>query len=219
MTREWNEKKNPLILGIVVSTHLLSYGTWLFICSPYTYHRWVEISFWHVVYYFCVTSLYRANTKNPGFVEANQEDVIRIWESLKQHQIPKGYCPTCLGSRPLRSKHCSKCGRCVHRFDVSLKLEKHIFDFLLQHHCPWVNNCVGANNYKDFIIFSFTLAAILFAILRFCLLCTHALLPFLFSHFSLRFESFRGWVQLWYLAQFFQDVSRVSVHILSWNLG
>jgi hypothetical protein len=47
-------------------------------------------------------------------------------------------CTTCRIVRPPNTSHCSTCGACV---------------LVMDHHCPWVGNCIGARNHLPFFLF------------------------------------------------------------------
>lgn len=50
----------------------------------------------------------------------------------------KQVCVVCRAKKRMRSHHCKECGRCVERSD---------------HHCPWIDNCVGFGNQRSFYCF------------------------------------------------------------------
>lgn len=82
----------------------------------------------------CLLFLAITVLSDPGYIKNDQVDFIQLLEVSDAHQL----CPDCLIVRTARSKHCSVCNRCVERFD---------------HHCPWVNNCIGVRNHTSFYCF------------------------------------------------------------------
>ncbi|CAF4255566.1 unnamed protein product, partial [Adineta steineri] len=51
-------------------------------------------------------------------------------------------CRKCIFPKPTRAHHCSICAKCILNQD---------------HHCPWINNCVGHLNHRYFFQFCFFL--------------------------------------------------------------
>lgn len=94
----------------------------------------------------CAYNFFRSITLDPGTCPKPSSDAELkfIIEDLASEGRLNGqtFCIQCMARKPLRSKHCRVCDNCIARSD---------------HHCPWIWNCVGVNNHRQFVIFVSTL--------------------------------------------------------------
>nr|XP_031306482.1 probable palmitoyltransferase ZDHHC12 isoform X2 [Camelus dromedarius] len=81
----------------------------------------------------------------PPWPQAAQVQAPHSQEEAKEEQtamvpqaIPLRRCRFCMVLQPLRARHCRECRRCVRRYD---------------HHCPWMENCVGERNHPLFVAY------------------------------------------------------------------
>ena len=109
--------------------------------DTFSLHRFVNMCF-GLCLCFCTYFYACSIIFDPGFVpklagrsqeKGTVEELIGLWKFDEQN-----YCSQCMVRKPLRSKHCKRCGRCVIKHD---------------HHCPWVHNCVGINNHRHFLLY------------------------------------------------------------------
>lgn len=70
----------------------------------------------------------------------NRTDELTLQQKKQLLQKYQRNCLKCGCNKPPRAHHCSICGRCVLGMD---------------HHCPWMNNCIGLRNQKSFLLFNF----------------------------------------------------------------
>ena len=95
--------------------------------------------------------------RDPGYLKPSPKlSFLRLVEKFDPNML----CPGCEVICTAESRHCYICNKCVERFD---------------HHCQWVNNCIGYRNHSTFYLFIFSLEAFLLTIIL-CGFCS-TLLP------------------------------------------
>ncbi|KAK5138216.1 hypothetical protein LTR08_004912 [Meristemomyces frigidus] len=135
--------KTPFMAGIFAGTLFWVGVRWLLDMLPWTYSTDPFLNLGFIASYtLCAYFYFLTMTADPGFIPKSSsrgqtkktvEDLIDNTAFDEIH-----FCVVCMIRKPRRSKHCRRCERCVARED---------------HHCPWVDNCVGVNNHKHFLLY------------------------------------------------------------------
>ncbi|KAK2187317.1 hypothetical protein NP493_169g00000 [Ridgeia piscesae] len=143
--------QNIVPVATYLATKVIMYSAWF--AFPMMYMESWSSHLWFLLLSVALTyNFWMAVKCDPGVIQAGREDRVKtILELAETHTLNfDQFCTTCIIRRPLRSKHCNICNKCIAKFD---------------HHCPWVYNCVGAGNHKYFLGFLFFLfSALIFSL-------------------------------------------------------
>ncbi|XP_041375082.1 palmitoyltransferase ZDHHC3-like [Gigantopelta aegis] len=122
----------------------------MLIPCPNTWYSIIHGAIYNLCSFMAFSAHCRCMFSDPGAVpkgNATRENILRL--GLREGEVVFK-CPKCISIKPERAHHCSVCQRCIRKMD---------------HHCPWVNNCVAEYNQKYFVLFT----------LYICLISCHAL--------------------------------------------
>lgn len=140
----FDEKLLTLLpLSIYIATKLWFYITWMIYIAPIVSSSTTILflaSSCGLWYFFL-----RSWRGDPGIIKPTMDQRFRTIIELSERGglgfEPSAFCSACLVRRPVRSKHCSVCDKCVARLD---------------HHCPWVGsfilNRIIEDRKRDFFI-------------------------------------------------------------------
>ncbi|CAA3023672.1 probable S-acyltransferase 14 [Olea europaea subsp. europaea] len=144
-----------LVLGVVGVTYyavvINNYWPGLEAGEPETLLSLAVLILFHCLLAMLLWSYFSVVFTEPGIVPPNwrpkgdeeKGDTDQLTSTEFSADVENGrirFCRKCNQLKPPRCHHCSVCGKCVLKMD---------------HHCVWVVNCVGALNYKYFLLFLF----------------------------------------------------------------
>lgn len=135
-----------LFMGVLVNlavVYLFYYELEMFFLHPQLLPlmHYILVIFSLVCFLFFVPTFVMASVMDAGHLE-KKEDFLRLVSNFIDNEKDlMNLCTYCEVIKSETSFHCLFCGKCTELFD---------------HHCPFINNCLGYRNYKFFLIFIFS---------------------------------------------------------------
>lgn len=128
-----------LMLFVYYTTIFIFLHDWL---SLHTSPGTLNASIFTLFASLTIFSFFVCVLTDPGHVPSSYVPDVEARDS-NSHQFAKDNaerkkCDKCFAYKPPRTHHCRVCRRCILKMD---------------HHCLWINNCVGYWNYKAFFVF------------------------------------------------------------------
>lgn len=133
-------------LGCLVNlavTYLFYYELNMFFLVPtlVPLMHYVLVLFSLFLFVLLVPSFVMAVFMDPGRLQKKYDFLPLVSKFIDEEKDLMSLCTYCEVIKSEASFHCLFCGECTELFD---------------HHCPFVNNCLGYRNYKFFLLFIFT---------------------------------------------------------------
>ena len=122
-----------IVLYFTIESHIKYYRTEVTIICVISYVIDVLWLWSYIKCCWCDPGYLENFYKKNNLLEAIEANSPQI--PLALQYLPR--CEKCNLPKPIRTHHCSICGKCVFRFD---------------HHCPYIGNCVGLYNMRAFIL-------------------------------------------------------------------
>ena len=121
---------------------LIYYFNGITVYFPHKTIPYNSIYILYTIIFFALYSFYICSISNPGIIRStNITSLKKKYPYDFLFNNDEDFCKKCNFEKINRSKHCIICDKCIEKFD---------------HHCIWVNNCIGAKNLKYFYYFIFS---------------------------------------------------------------
>ncbi|CAN7986700.1 unnamed protein product [Ixodes hexagonus] len=136
-----NKTRTKFFLSWTVTSLVVLLGVFQLEVVPYLEILYSENFFLMAAVTFACVCGYLVHS-NPGYVGLAAAEIVKSSNAAASCSVDLGYgegdaCTVCQMVRPARCSHCHFCGHCVLRRD---------------HHCVWLDTCVGERNHRAFIL-------------------------------------------------------------------